>query len=79
MFLFLYTGDDERAPPTLDGPLEESLAGLAGRHTVVIPGGEVSAHQTQPFGPHGPHRGHVVAPQDRVDLQIYDVIISGEQ
>lgn len=55
MFLFLYTGDDERAPPTLDGPLEESLAGLAGRHAVVIPGGEVSAHQTQPFGPHGPH------------------------
>ena len=35
---------------TLDGPLEESLAGLAGRHAVVVPGRHVAAHQTQPLG-----------------------------
>lgn len=36
--------------PTLDGPFEECLAGLAGGHAVVIARSNVSAHQTQPFG-----------------------------
>lgn len=37
---------------TLDGPLEKGLAGLAGGHAVVVAGGHVAAHQTQPLG-HG--------------------------
>ena len=34
---------------TLDGALEEGLAGLAGRHAVVVSGGHVPAHQTEPL------------------------------
>lgn len=35
---------------TLDGPLEEGLAGLAGGHAIVVTRGHVAAHQTQPLG-----------------------------
>lgn len=55
--------------PTLNGPLEESLAGLAWRHTIVKTRGKVSTHQTQPFGPHSTHGCQVVPPQDGVHLQ----------
>ena len=37
-------------PRTLDGPLEESLAGLAGGHAVVVAGGDVPAHEAQALG-----------------------------
>ena len=57
---------------TLYGPLEERLAGLAGRHAIMIPGRKVSAHQTEPLGPDGAQRGQVVAPQDGVHLQRRD-------
>lgn len=42
MYLFL----------TLNGPLEEGLAGLAGGHAVVVAGRHIATHQTNPFG-HG--------------------------
>ena len=35
---------------TLDGPFEERLARLAGRHAVMETGGHVSANQAQPLG-----------------------------
>ena len=34
----------------MDGPLEESLAGLAGCHAVVVAGGDVPAHEAQALG-----------------------------
>lgn len=40
---------------TLDGSLEEGLAGLAGGHTIVVARGHVSAHQTQPLGHRAQH------------------------
>lgn len=40
-------------PPTLDGPLEEGLAGLTGGHAVVVSRGNVAANQAQPLG-HSP-------------------------
>lgn len=43
------------ASPTLDGPLEEGLAGLTGRHAVVVPRGHVSANQAQPLGHSSQH------------------------
>ena len=42
-------------PLTLDGPLKEGLAGLTGGHTVVVAGGHVTAHQTEPFGHRAQH------------------------
>lgn len=54
---------------TLYGPLEEGLARLAGRHAVMKPRGEVSAHQTRPLRPRGALRGQVVPPQEGVHLQ----------
>lgn len=33
--------------PTLDAPLKEGLAALAGPHTVVVSGGVVAAHGTE--------------------------------
>lgn len=53
---------------TLNGPLEERLAGLTGRHAVVITRGEVSTHQAQLLRPHGSHLHQIVASQDGVDL-----------
>jgi len=35
---------------TLYRPLEKGFAGLAGRHPVVVPWGNVPAHQAQPLG-----------------------------
>lgn len=35
---------------TLNRPLEERLAGFARRHPVVVPGSDVTAHQTQSLG-----------------------------
>ena len=40
---------------TLDGPLEERLAGLAGCHAIVVAWGHVTAHQTQPLGHRAQH------------------------
>ena len=40
---------------TLDGPLEERLAGLAGRHAIVVAWGHVTTHQTQPLGHRAQH------------------------
>ena len=37
-------------PLTLDGPLEEGLAGLAGGHTVVVARGNVPTHEAQALG-----------------------------
>lgn len=39
-----------RRPRTLDGPLEEGLAGLAGGHAVVVAGGNVPTHEAQALG-----------------------------
>lgn len=36
--------------PTLNCPLEESLAGLTGSHSIVVPWCNVTTHQTQSFG-----------------------------
>lgn len=35
---------------TLDGPLEEGLAGLTRGHAIVVTRGYVTANQTQPLG-----------------------------
>lgn len=43
----------------------------------MIPGGEVSAHQTEPLRAHGAQRGQVVAPQEGVHLQRTDTPESG--
>lgn len=51
---------------TLNGSLEEGLARLAGRDTVVITGREVSAHQTQAFGPGVQWRDVVAAEDDGI-------------
>lgn len=40
----------EGPPRTLDGPLEEGLAGLAGSHTVVVARGNVPTHEAQALG-----------------------------
>ncbi len=40
---------------TLDGPLEEGLAGLTGGHAIVVARGHVTAHQTQPLGHRAQH------------------------
>lgn len=37
-------------PRTLDGPLEEGLAGLAGGHAVVVARGDVPTHEAQALG-----------------------------
>lgn len=50
----------DRLIPTLYGPLEKGLAGLAGRHPIMISGGEVPAHQTEPLRPSRAHGGLVV-------------------
>lgn len=55
--------------PTLYGSLEKGLAGFAGRHSIMIPGGEVPTHQTESLWPGGAHWGQEVAPQDGVHLQ----------
>lgn len=48
--------EEGRRPPdatlTLDRPLKERLAGFTGRNPVVVPRGDVPAHQTQSLG-HG--------------------------
>lgn len=49
-----------RLIPTLYGPLEKGLAGLAGRHPIMIAGGKVSTHQTEPLRPGQAHGGQVV-------------------
>lgn len=49
-----------RLIPTLYGPLEKGLAGLAGCHPIMIPGGEVPTHQTEPLWPGRAHGGQVV-------------------
>lgn len=54
---------------TLDGPLEESLAGLTGRHAIMVTRGKVSTDQTQPFRPHGAHWSPIVASEDGVHLK----------
>lgn len=41
--------------PTLDGPLEEGLAGLTGRHAVVVPRSHVAADQAHPLGHSSQH------------------------
>lgn len=41
--------------PTLDGPLEEGLAGLTGRHTIVVSRGDVATYQAQPLGHSSQH------------------------
>lgn len=40
---------------TLDGPLEEGLAGFTGGHTIVVARGNVTAHQTHTLGHRAQH------------------------